>query len=117
MSNDYYAPDVFAKVYDVDDDYKWIEMQLARKAKPSDFKRLTGYKWEVYQYFIEYIASNYVYVRSRYNSSNPYEQLFKSEEFQEFAWNNSDSLFYRLSEYLSNYQIEGYKDIERSRKI
>jgi mRNA-degrading endonuclease RelE of RelBE toxin-antitoxin system len=113
MSNDYYAPDVFAKVYDVDDDYKWIEMQLARKAKPSDFKRLTGYKWEVYQYFIEYIASNYVYVRSRYNSSNPYEQLFKSEEFQEFAWNNSDSLFYRLSEYLSNYQIEGYKDIER----
>lgn len=110
MSNDYYAPDIFAQVYDVDDDYQWIEMQLARKAKPSDFERLTGYKWEVVQYFVEYIASNYT--RYRCNIANPYEKLFKSEEFQDIAWNDADSLFYKLSEYLSNYQIEGFGDIE-----
>lgn len=33
----------FADVYDVDENNLWIEMQMARKAKTSDFKKITGF--------------------------------------------------------------------------
>ena len=50
---------LFAEVYEYDDDGLWLEMQLARKAKVSDFKRLTGYGFDVFCAYVDYVHSWY----------------------------------------------------------
>ena len=112
--DDMYAPNIFAEVYDNDENFYWIEMQLAKKAKPSDFKRLTGYDFKTFQNFVTYSAQQYLPRRS-YGFSIPseYKQLFDSEEFQNNVWDNCDSIFYKVNEYLTNYQIEKYGDVQR----
>lgn len=112
--DDLYAPDIFAEVYDNDENFYWIEMQLARKAKPTDFKRLTGYDFKTFQNFVTYSAQQYLPRRS-YGFSIPseYEQLFNSEEFQNMVWDNPDNVFYQTNEYLTSYQIEKYGDVQR----
>ena len=42
LGNDMYAGSCFAKVYDYDQNGLFVEMELARKAKESDFERLVG---------------------------------------------------------------------------
>lgn len=44
--------DCIAKVFDYDDNYKFIEMELALPCKKNDFKRITGYDFETYVNFI-----------------------------------------------------------------
>jgi mRNA-degrading endonuclease RelE of RelBE toxin-antitoxin system len=112
--DDLYAPDIFAEVYDNDENFYWIEMQLARKAKPTDFKRLTGYDFKTFQNFVTYSAQQYLPRRS-YGFSIPseYKQLFDSEEFQNMVWDNPDNVFYQTNEYLTSYQIEKYGDVQR----
>jgi hypothetical protein len=39
---------ITAKVFDHDEDNLWVEMELARKAKPSDFPNLIGFPMEVF---------------------------------------------------------------------
>lgn len=41
----YDISDITAKVFDVDPNMLWIEMELAKKLKKSDFKRITGFNW------------------------------------------------------------------------
>jgi mRNA-degrading endonuclease RelE of RelBE toxin-antitoxin system len=112
--DDMYAPNIFAEVYDNDENFYWIEMQLAKKAKPSDFKRLTGYDFKTFQNFVTYSAQQYLPRRS-YGFSIPseYKQLFDSEEFQNMVWDNPDNVFYQTNEYLTSYQIEKYGDVQR----
>lgn len=112
--DDLYAPDIFAEVYDNDEKFYWIEMQLARKAKPTDFKRLTGYDFKTFQNFVTYSAQQYLPRRS-YGFSIPseYKQLFDSEEFRNMVWDNPDNVFYQTNEYLTSYQIEKYGDVQR----
>lgn len=120
MEDDYFASglNLFAKVYDRDENYNWIESQLARKAKPTDFKRITGYDWKTFQNFVGYVASKYIPKRIVWGNvleiwDKSYEKLFKSEEFKNNMWEDYDSLFYTVNEYLMNYQIEGFGDIQR----
>lgn len=48
--------EIFAKIYEADtNNYTWIEMELATKAKPTDFKRLVGISWQELCLTIEYI--------------------------------------------------------------
>ena len=112
--DDMYAPNIFAEVYDNDEKFYWIEMQLARKAKPTDFKRLTGYDFKTFQNFVTYSAQQYLPRRS-YGFSVPseYKQLFDSEEFQNMVWDNPDNVFNQTNEYLTSYQIEKYGDVQR----
>lgn len=44
--------DCIAKVFDYDDNYKFIEMELALPCKKSDFKRITEYDFETHVKFI-----------------------------------------------------------------
>lgn len=54
MSDDPVAGDIFAKVYDGDEDeFKWIEMELARKLKKSDFKKIVGIDFKDYAQYVE----------------------------------------------------------------
>ena len=114
--DDMYAPDIFAEVYDNDENFYWIEMQLARKAKPTDFKKLTGYDFKTFTYFVTYSAQQYL-PRTRYGFGfsvpTEYKQLFDSEEFQNVVWDNPDNVFYQVNEYLTSYQIEKYGDVQR----
>lgn len=41
-----FSYDILAKIFDFDNEDLWVEMELARKAKPSDFKRLLGFNIE-----------------------------------------------------------------------
>ena len=83
-------------------------MQLARKVKPSDFKRLTGYDWNTMQEWIRYCAS--CYKRNFIEVSDDYKQLFKSEKWEE---NYEYSIFSEVDEYLSNYQLQTIGDLLR----
>ena len=113
--DDMYAPDIFAEVYDNDENFYWIEMQLAKKAKPTDFKRITGYDFQTFQYFVMYSAEENQIRTRRYGFSVPteYKQLFNSEEFQDMMWENPDNVFYQIREYLTSYQIQNYGDVQR----
>lgn len=111
--DDLYAPNIFAEVYDNDENFYWIEMQLARKAKPTDFKRLTGYDFKTFQYFVTYSASQYTYGRFKATVPSEYKQLFDSEEFQNMVWDNPDNVFNQVNEYLTSYQIQKYGDVQR----
>lgn len=87
--------ELFPEVYDMDDDYRWIEMQRARRATSSDFKRICGYNWKTVQEWINYIMYNETY-------DPTYTMLFKSEEFKE-AREDYDNIFYKIENYLGSY--------------
>lgn len=57
-SQDSFLDDIFAEVYDVDEDgYLWIEMQLAKKLNKGLFKSITGLSFEEYSDAIRYYDS------------------------------------------------------------
>lgn len=109
-SEDYYLRQIgcFPNIFEVDENGLWIEMQLARKVKVSDFKRITGYDFNTMCEWINYCASMYNRFMT-YNKS--YEKLFKSEEWQEMLDNYS--IFTYIDEYLSNYQLNSIGDLKR----
>lgn len=110
-AGDYYKNSIgcFAEIYDVDDNYLWIEMQLARKAKMSDFKRLTGYDFKVMCQWIYNCKSRYSRRGFIYDKS--YDSIFNSEEFEKGLENYS--IFTEIQEYLCNYQLESVGDLTR----
>lgn len=116
VEDDYYLQQIgcFAEVYDVDENHQWIEMQLARRPKVSDFKRIFGYGFDVICAWIDYCANSYgaSYVRNvYYNRNEKYDKLFNSPEFEE---NYEYSIFEMLQHYLGDYQInESTGDLKR----
>ena len=48
-----YPTDLFAKVYEYDQNYYWIEMEVAKKPKKSDIKSLYGVSFELIADFIK----------------------------------------------------------------
>lgn len=100
--------DCFAKVYDASEDGIFLEMQAARKAKNSDFKRLTGYGFDVMCAWIEYTASLYL-PRNRFRPRNTkYDGLFDSGEWSDGLDNYN--LFERIYNYLCDTCTEAYGD-------
>ena len=51
-SNDYYARNIVAETFEYDDDYLWLEMQLAKKLDRATFKRITNLDFNSYVYGI-----------------------------------------------------------------
>lgn len=102
----------FAKIYDGSDDYIYLEMQAARRAKSSDFKRLTGYDFEVMCAWIDYVHSWYARpARYGFGRNTQYDNIFKSEEFEEGLENYN--LFSCLQNYLCDYCPETTGDLKR----
>ena len=60
-ASDYYKKSIecFAKIYDYDDNFLWVEMQLAKKVKPSDFNRIVGVSFKTVCDFILYCYNSY----------------------------------------------------------
>lgn len=109
---DYYLQnnELFAKVFDRDREGLWIEMELANKAKPSDFKRITGYDFTMIKEFITYIGNRF----SRYNRSinEKYISFFESEEFIEMCY-DGDNIFSNIMSYMEDYALGSFGDLQR----
>jgi len=107
---DYYLQQIglFAKIYDTDENYRWIEMQLARKATAGDFKKFFGYPFKVICAYVDYVYS--LYARRSPFRDRSYDNLFKqigdSDEYY-------DSVFYMLYEYMANTQLNAIGDLKR----
>lgn len=97
------------KIYKSDREGLWIEAQLAKKAKESDFKRLLGYDWNIFCSWIEYTAKLYT-KRSLYKGEN--DALFKSDEFESWVYDN-DNVFARVNQYMTDFALESYGDLQR----
>ena len=103
--------DCFAKVYDASEDGIFLEMQAARKAKDSDFKRITGYGFDVMCAWIGYTASLYQ-SRARMGYRNhEYDALFDTEEWADGLDNYN--LFSSIHGYLCDTCSEAYGDLQR----
>lgn len=112
-ASDYYKKSIecFAKIYDYDDNFLWVEMQLAKKVKPSDFNRIVGVSFKTVCDFILYCYNSYCRNGKQRPISSESKKIFESEWFQEQLDNYS--LFSYLSEYLGNYQPEMIGDLMR----
>ena len=99
----------FAKIYEKSEDGIFLEMQAARRAKKSDFKRLTGYDFNTMCEWIEYTKSLYSRKARMYGgvSKNP---LFDSDEWSEYL--DDYNVFSGIHSYLCDYQLEAVRDFE-----
>lgn len=99
---------LFAKVYDCDENHRWIEMQLARKARPTDFMRFYNYRFDVICAYMDYVHS--LYTRYPFHRDKQYDELFHQIENSD---NYSDTIFYMLYEYMANTQLEAVGDLKK----
>ena len=113
VKHDYYLNnlDLFAEVYDVDENYLWIEMQFAKRATKKDVKRLTGYDFETLSYWMRECWNNSVAI---YGFKRPipekYKMFFNSKEFKS---NYKGTIFSVLEDYIGNYHVQGVGDLQR----
>jgi hypothetical protein len=54
-ADDYYFDDILANVIDFDENNLWVIMELAKKVKKSDFKRLWGINFEDMYLYLNYV--------------------------------------------------------------
>jgi len=109
-SNYYQSMDLFAEVYEYDENALWLEMQLARPAKKSDFKRIVGYDFSVICDYVQYVANLYLYRNKQRGINQSNKEFFESEVFEE---NYEYSFFNSLYDFLANEQIEAIGDFQR----
>lgn len=86
---------IVARVFDVDPNNMWIEMELARKLKKSDFKVITGFKWD-----------DYVKVIHNYGMDASGRRGFKydvDKKVAEQMW--EDEFTYEMLSFIGNYGI------------
>lgn len=54
--------DCIAKVFDYDDNYKFIEMELAMRCNEKEFQRITGYDFQTYYKFLSAFKNDKLHV-------------------------------------------------------
>lgn len=89
--------DILAQTFEFDEqNYLWVEMELARKVTPNIFKQVTGYSFE-----------NFCDLLSIYNDAvNPskYKHSHRlPEDFIQDSW--EDEFIYSVYQYLGNYDV------------
>lgn len=111
LGNDMYAGSCFAKVYDYDSNGLFVEMELARRAKESDFERLVGIPFDVYCDIIVRTAANYL--PSNNQSRNWINKSM--EDSYEYVMDNIDDFEFigEVIDYMGNYQVKTYGDLQR----
>ena len=111
LGNDMYAGSCFAKVYDYDSNGLFVEMELARRAKESDFERLVGIPFDVYCDIIVRTAANYL--PSNNQSRNWINKSM--DDSYEYVMDNIDNFEFisQVIDYMGNYQVKAYGDLQR----
>lgn len=100
---------IAAQIFDYDENNLWLEMELARKCTPNDFKAIVGVPFAVVQNFVMRTAKQYsrnmnIHYDHRYNEI--FDQI-DNEEFPNWEWFNG------LSDYMTNTGLEAYGDLTR----
>lgn len=111
LGNDMYAGSCFAKVYDYDSNGLFVEMELARRAKESDFERLAGVPFDVYCDIIVRTAASYL--PSNNQSRNWINKSM--DDSYEYVMDNIDDFEFinQVIEYMANFQVKAYGDLQR----
>lgn len=99
-SKDYYIKDLVAQVFDYDEDnYLWLEMELARPLTMPLFKQIVGVDFNVFGEFIRL----YDMERNSRRHANLLRKRF-DEEFIEYMWDENE--FVRdILDYIGSYDI------------
>ena len=112
----YKSFDIFADVYEYDEKYLWLEMQLARKAKKSDFKRILGIDFNMFIDFIQFTANHYLNYRYKRGFISPEsETYFETHEFWE-KMDGGDAQYAMLNDLYNmmlNEELKAYGDLKR----
>lgn len=96
--------EIFAKIYEADtNNYTWIEMELATKAKPTDFKRLVGISWQELCLTIEYIYDIYKPNKNPYYVKR-YDSRLMDEFMEKEVYSEKNDFLYNLYTYMTDYQ-------------
>jgi len=85
--------DLVARVYAYDQNYKWSEMELARKVNKPTFKNITGLDWDVFVRVVDNYGKTY-----NNNSRKPHHE---TKEESEMVWENNFA--YDVLQYIGNY--------------
>lgn len=111
LGNDMYAGSCFAKVYDYDSNGLFVEMELARRAKESDFERLVGIPFDVYCDIIVRTAANYL---PSNNQSRNWINKSMNDSY-EYVMDNIDDFEFisQVIDYMGNFQVKAYGDLQR----
>lgn len=85
---------VVAQVFEHDEDNLWLEMELARKVKKSDFKRITGFDFDDYAAAINNVGVEH--------SRRGYKMQIDEDLFQEM-W--EDEFTSEMFDYIVGYKV------------
>lgn len=102
---------LFPEIYDADPNGRWLEVELAEKAKLRDFEEILGVRFEFVCAYIEYLNSIY----SAYDNWTGWKTIDYEKKFNEISFSDDydGSLWEKLETYLSNTTIEAIGDLER----
>lgn len=89
--------DIVAKIFDYQENWLWVEMELARKLKVADFKRITGFNFKDFCIAI----TNYGNQVNKHKNTLTYPKL--DEEIIEAMW--EDEFMYGIFSFIGNYDL------------
>lgn len=101
--NDNYIGDILAKIFDYHPDGLWVEMELARKVKKEDFKRIIGFSFKDFCVAL----NNYSLTAGKNKYSH---ELPLDKNIYEAMW--EDEFCYDIFNYIGNYDIQ-FQDLLR----
>lgn len=93
---EYYLEGIVAKIFEYDENWLWVEMELARKITESEFKRISGFNFNDFAAAI----NNYHYGRENFRGG--FEMEVDPEIVSEM-W--EDEFVYGIFQYLGNYPV------------
>ena len=103
---------IFAHVIDIHPESQWIEMELAKKAKLSDFDKILNLPHAFHEYvcpYIKMVCNRYDYKRIRFIEADKEKELQQLEESPDYE----DTIFSDLEHYLTDSQLTAIGDLIR----
>jgi mRNA-degrading endonuclease RelE of RelBE toxin-antitoxin system len=91
-----YLESITARIFEYDENYLWVEMELARKMTAGDFKRISGYD------FKDYSAA----LNNLYHGRTNYRKGYKMNvdpDLEQKMWD--DEFVYDMFQYIGNYDV------------
>ena len=92
----YDISDITARVFDIDANNLWVEMELARRLKTSDFIKITGFKWK------DYVAALHNHGEDANGRGRSYK-IDVNPDIVEAMW--EDEFVYEMFDFLGTYGI------------
>ena len=87
---------IMPKIFDVDENYLWLEMELARRVKASDFKRIISYDFDTICDFIRYYHYEIVNPSKYIHLSNPLSK-------EEYDTIDTNEWMYSMMNFIGDY--------------